>query len=33
MKLHDFIDKNMLQHIEFARFLFGEVKSLHREAR
>ena len=33
MKLHDFIDKDMLQHIEFARFLFGEVSSLGREAR
>jgi len=33
MKLHDFIDKDMLQHIEFARFLFGEMISLRREAR
>ena len=33
MKLHDFIDKDVLQHIEFARFLFGEVISLSRKAR
>jgi hypothetical protein len=23
--LHDFADKNMLQHIDLARFLFGKV--------
>jgi hypothetical protein len=33
MTLNDFIDKDVLQHIEFARFLFGEVNSLRREAR
>ena len=32
-KLHDFVEKDMLQHIELARFLFGEVESLRREAR
>ena len=33
MKLHDFIDKDMFQHIEFARFLFVEVIALRREVR
>jgi hypothetical protein len=29
----DFVDKDMLQHNEIARFLFGEVTLLRREAR
>ena len=32
-KLHDFVEEDMLQHIESARFLFGEVIPLRREAR
>jgi hypothetical protein len=32
-KLHDFVDKDMLQRIESARFLFGEVIPLRWEAR
>jgi hypothetical protein len=32
-KLHDFVDKDMLQHMDLARFLFGEVIPLRREAR
>jgi hypothetical protein len=32
-KLHDFVDKDMLQIINLARFLFGEVIPLRREAR
>jgi hypothetical protein len=31
--LQDFADKDMLQNIKLARFLFGEVESLRREAR
>jgi len=32
-KLHDFVDKDMLQTIKLARILFGEVTPLRREAR
>jgi len=32
-KLKDFADKDMLQDIELARFLFGEAIPLRREAR
>ena len=32
-KLHDFAEKDMLQNVDSARFLFGEVESLRREAR
>jgi hypothetical protein len=32
-KLHDFADQDLLQHIELARFLFGEVIPPRREAR
>ena len=32
-KLHDFADKDLLQHIELARFLFGKVIPPCREAR
>jgi hypothetical protein len=32
-KLHDFADKDLLQHIDLARFLFDKVISLCREAR
>jgi len=32
-KLHDFADKDLLQHIDLARFLFGKVISPCRETR
>ena len=32
-KLHDFADKDLLQHIDLARFLFGKVIPPCREAR
>jgi hypothetical protein len=32
-KLHDFADKDLLQHINLARFLFGKVIPPCREAR
>jgi hypothetical protein len=32
-KLHDFVDKDLLQTIKLARFLFGEAIPLRREAR
>jgi hypothetical protein len=32
-KLHDFADKDLLQHINLARFLFGKVEAPCREAR
>jgi hypothetical protein len=32
-KLHDFADKDLLQHIDLARFLFGMVIPPCREAR
>jgi hypothetical protein len=32
-KLHDFADKDLLQYIKLARFLFGMVISPCREAR
>jgi hypothetical protein len=32
-KLHDFADKDLLQHIDLARFLFGKVIPPERKAR
>jgi hypothetical protein len=32
-KLHDFADKNMLQFIDLARFLFAQVNPPERKAR